>query len=179
MSSAPAQDLADAEGISDRFVSRLMRLSYLSPDVLQRLVTQRVPLCANTNALFGNILLYCGRPKEAVDHVKTAIRSAPVYALWWVEILASAYRDGGQNNQAITAINELLSKKPDSTSGLTILISALVADGQLETAKGYAVKLMKLDPEFSISQYATRHPYRDRRQIEPQLANLKAAGLRQ
>jgi len=137
------------------------------------------PLCANTNALFGNILLYCGRPKEAVDHVKTAIRSAPVYALWWVEILASAYRDGGQNNQAITAINELLSKKPDSTSGLTILISALVADGQLETAKGYAVKLMKLDPEFSISQYATRHPYRDRRQIEPQLANLKAAGLRQ
>ena len=48
-----AQDLADAEGISDRFVSRLMRLSYLSPDVLQRLVTQRVPLAVSLNDLIA------------------------------------------------------------------------------------------------------------------------------
>ena len=47
------QDLADAEGISDRFVSRLMRLSYLSPDVLQRLVTQRVPLALSLNELIA------------------------------------------------------------------------------------------------------------------------------
>ena len=47
------QDLADAERISDRFVSRLMRLSYLSPDVLQRLVTQRVPLALSLNDLIA------------------------------------------------------------------------------------------------------------------------------
>ena len=47
------QDLADAEGISDRFVSRMMRLSYLSPDVLQRLVTQRVPLALSLNELIA------------------------------------------------------------------------------------------------------------------------------
>ena len=48
-----AQDLADAEGISDRFVSRLMRLSYLSPDVLHRLVTQRVPPAVSLNDLIA------------------------------------------------------------------------------------------------------------------------------
>ncbi len=47
------QDLADAEQISDRFVSRLMRLSYLSPDVLQRLATQRVPLALSLNDLIA------------------------------------------------------------------------------------------------------------------------------
>ena len=47
------QDLADAEGISDRFVSRMMRLSYLSPDVLQRLVTQQVPLALSLNELIA------------------------------------------------------------------------------------------------------------------------------
>ena len=36
-----AQDLAVAEGISDRFVSRMMRLSYLSPDVLQQSANSR------------------------------------------------------------------------------------------------------------------------------------------
>ena len=35
------------------FVSRLMRLSYLSPDVLQRLVTQRVPLALSLNELIA------------------------------------------------------------------------------------------------------------------------------
>jgi len=48
-----AQDLAVEEGISDRFVSRMMRLSYLSPDVLQRLVTQRVPLALSLNELIA------------------------------------------------------------------------------------------------------------------------------
>ena len=47
------QDLADAEGISDRFVSRMMRLSYLSPDVLHQLVTQRVPLALSLNDLIA------------------------------------------------------------------------------------------------------------------------------
>ena len=47
------QDLAVAEGISDRFISRMMRLSYLSPDVLQRLVTQRVPPAVSLNELIA------------------------------------------------------------------------------------------------------------------------------
>ena len=37
------QEIATAEKLSDRFVSRMMRLAYLSPDVLQALVVRRVP----------------------------------------------------------------------------------------------------------------------------------------
>lgn len=41
---ATAGDLAKLEGVTDRFVSRTMRLAYLSPDVLERmLVTQEPP----------------------------------------------------------------------------------------------------------------------------------------
>lgn len=36
-------DLAREEGISDRYVSRLIRLAWLSPSVLERLVLQREP----------------------------------------------------------------------------------------------------------------------------------------
>jgi len=36
------QDIAVAEKVTDRFVSRMMRLAYLSPDVLERLVIERV-----------------------------------------------------------------------------------------------------------------------------------------
>ncbi|NJL73496.1 MAG: hypothetical protein HC888_19205 [Candidatus Competibacteraceae bacterium] len=37
------QDIASAENLSDRFVGRMMRLAYLSPEVLERLVIRRVP----------------------------------------------------------------------------------------------------------------------------------------
>ena len=36
-------DIARAEKVTDRFVSRTMRLAYLSPEVLERLVVRREP----------------------------------------------------------------------------------------------------------------------------------------
>jgi hypothetical protein len=36
-------DIAKIEKITDRFVSRTMRLAYLAPDVLERLVVTREP----------------------------------------------------------------------------------------------------------------------------------------
>ena len=38
---ATIHDIAKAEGVTDRFVSRMMRLAYLSPDVLERLLLWR------------------------------------------------------------------------------------------------------------------------------------------
>lgn len=40
---ATVGDTAKAEKVTDRFVSRMMRLAYLSPDVLERLLIRREP----------------------------------------------------------------------------------------------------------------------------------------
>ncbi|MGE4303680.1 MAG: hypothetical protein AB7E24_06550 [Novosphingobium sp.] len=40
---ATIQDIAQAEGISDRYVGRMLRLAYLAPAVLDRLLVGRVP----------------------------------------------------------------------------------------------------------------------------------------
>ena len=45
------QDIAAAEAVSDRFVSRMMRLAYLSPEVLEHLVIRRVPPALSLNDL--------------------------------------------------------------------------------------------------------------------------------
>ena len=37
------QDIAKAEKVSDRFIGPMMRLAYLSPDVLERLLVSREP----------------------------------------------------------------------------------------------------------------------------------------
>jgi len=40
---ATVSDIAKAEKVTDRFVSRTMRLAYLSPEALERLVVTQVP----------------------------------------------------------------------------------------------------------------------------------------
>lgn len=40
---ASIDELAEAEKVSDRFVSRMLRLTYLSPEVLRRLLIERQP----------------------------------------------------------------------------------------------------------------------------------------
>ncbi len=48
---ATIHDIARAEGVTDRFVSRVMRLAYLSPDVLEQLVITRDPPSVSVNEL--------------------------------------------------------------------------------------------------------------------------------
>ena len=40
---ATIQDIAQAEDVSDRYVGRMLRLAWLAPAVLERLLVQRVP----------------------------------------------------------------------------------------------------------------------------------------
>lgn len=44
-------DIAKAAKVTDRFVSRMMRLAYLSPDVLEKLAIHRIPPALSLNDL--------------------------------------------------------------------------------------------------------------------------------
>lgn len=45
------QDIATAEKVTDRYVSRMMRLAYLAPDVLEKLLIHRMPPALSLNDL--------------------------------------------------------------------------------------------------------------------------------
>lgn len=47
------QDIATAEKVTDRFVSRMMRLAYLSPEVLEKLLVHRIPPALALNDLIA------------------------------------------------------------------------------------------------------------------------------
>ena len=50
---ATVGDIAKAEKVTDRFVSRTMRLAYLSPEVLERLLLRQEPPAVTVNELIG------------------------------------------------------------------------------------------------------------------------------
>lgn len=47
------QDIATVEKVTDRFVSRMMRLAYLAPDVLEKLLIHRIPPALSLNDLIA------------------------------------------------------------------------------------------------------------------------------
>jgi TolB-like protein len=87
------------------------------------------PNCTNANSFLANVLVHCGEPEAALAHVKRAIRHAPVYPPWFVEILATAYRESGQVDFAVTAAQEGLRIAPQSIGTRLVLVSALMRGG--------------------------------------------------
>ena len=65
---ATIADLAREEGISDRYVSRVIRLAWLSPSVLERLVLRREPTVLSIFDLCGVAELpWVEQPKKVFD----------------------------------------------------------------------------------------------------------------
>jgi len=46
-------DIAEAENLSDRYVSRMVRLAYLAPEVLEKLLIHRIPPALSLNDLMA------------------------------------------------------------------------------------------------------------------------------
>lgn len=60
------QDIATTEKVTDRFVSRTMRLAWLAPDVLEKLVTHRIPPALALNDLIAAADLEWAEQMEVV-----------------------------------------------------------------------------------------------------------------
>jgi len=69
------QDIAAAEKVSDRFVSRMVRLAYLSPEVLEKLLIHRIPPALSLNDLMAVAERPWAEQMEAV--FDTALDPAP------------------------------------------------------------------------------------------------------
>ena len=63
---ATIQDIAKAEKVSDRFVGPMMRLAYLSPDVLERLLLWREPPSATITQMIDATYLPWAEQMERV-----------------------------------------------------------------------------------------------------------------
>ena len=64
---ATIHDLAKAEGFTDRFVNRIVRLAYFSPEVLERLVVRWEPPAISVAEMIGATHLPWARQSERVS----------------------------------------------------------------------------------------------------------------
>lgn len=178
-SAARAMTMDDADGQAHTVMGQihLLRREHDKALEMAEQAVQRRPACTNANGLFGNILYYYGRPAEAADRVRQAMRFSPTHPPWLKLLLAASCKETGQLADAASVAKEVLRMKPEDVDARLVLIESSLAAGDSAAAREFADEIRKLQPEFSVSKWAERQPYREAAVLERIVARLGEAGL--
>jgi tetratricopeptide (TPR) repeat protein len=171
--------MEDVDGQA-HFVMAHIHLLRREHDIALKMAEQAVtirPSCANANPLLGNILYYCGRPGDAADRMRQAIRLTPVHGSWFEGVLAAGCKEIRQWDEATATAKQVLRIKPDDIDARLVLIEVCRATGNEGLARELANEVSALRPEFSLAEWAKTQPYRDLAVLARIVATLGAAGL--
>jgi len=121
--------------------------------------------------------LYCGDAQGAIKSARESLSVRMLYPPPLVNILATAYRDGGKVDLSISAAREAARLDPHHTNAFVTLCSDFILAGLDEEALRMASQIVELDPKFSVSEFAKNLPYKDSTKIANIAEILRSAGL--
>ena len=135
------------------------------------------PNCTHANGFYANVLHYCGEQDQALHHIKLAIRYSPVHPPLFKNILAAACRGLDNLNDAIAAAEDASGRNPNDIISKLLLASVYVKLKEFGLAAIQAKEIELIDPEFSLTDFAMRQPYKNDGFLNVLLSELKTAGL--
>jgi adenylate cyclase len=174
-----AASMQDADGQAHSALSYLYLIERRFDEALAagRQAVANRPSCAYANCFYGNVLHYCGEQDGAIHHLKLAMRVQPLHPPFYLHMLALAYRAKGELDAAVLTAKQALELTPDDLATRIVLTAAYVGLGRLDQAEETAAEVQRLDPSFSLAQFAAAQPYRDSALLEKFVADLRSAGL--
>jgi adenylate cyclase len=121
---------------------------------------------------------FLGDGPSAVRQGEQGVRLSPLDArsFWHEGLLAQAYYVNGEYEQALEWARSAVSRNELIRFNQRLLIVTLDALGRREEAAQAAHRFLQIQPDFRISSYATRCPFRAAA-LETWLRHLRSAGL--
>lgn len=123
----------------------------------------------------GNILSYLGRAEEALAWFKRARQIDPYFdAPWYWHSLGLAQMLLGRYDEAVTEF-ERPSVRP--FQALAYLAGCHARLGAADRARRLAAECLRMEPDFTISRWKTKVPFKNPADIAHMIECLRAAGL--
>lgn len=118
------------------------------------------PSCASAWAYSGLTCGYLGDTATAVARTEKAVRLSPVGpdAYWLEHFLSQSYYLAGRFEDAVSWARMSAAHVGSNVSNLRCLVASLVAAGRMEEARSAARQIVRLVPDFHLSQYLQRTP---------------------
>jgi adenylate cyclase len=133
---------------------------------------------ADNHVLLGGMLLYAGRPQEAIGPVQQSIRLNPYHPVWYFEGLGWFYFLIKRYEEAISALRTAVSRNSYYLYAHVTLAAVYSELGREEEARAEAAEVLRLSPEFSVASFSQRLPFKDPAILERFQAALRKAGLK-
>jgi adenylate cyclase len=160
-------------------------LSYMYREHERALVLheQALDICPNSAGAwtFGSATAgFVGNGPLAVERAQLGLRLSPLdaHVFWHEAILAQANYINGAYEEAVIWAMRSTRRASSAVFNLRTLMASLVALGRLQDAAQVAQKLLRVQPNFTLSAYRARCPFVEA-VLEPWMERLKVAGLPQ
>jgi adenylate cyclase len=146
--------------LAEHYYTRALALNPNNPTVLANL---------------GSLYVHLGEPAKGMDYLKEAKVVDPFFAPKWYWLLVGrAYFVTHQYDDAIVAFARFPSTR---VWGPAYLAACYALTGNIDRSNHHAAEVLRLMPEFSISRYVSKEPFRlssDRKHLTDA---LRKAGL--
>ena len=128
---------------------------------------------------YANSLNHACRPEEAIPLFQKAIRLNPLGPSSLYREFGSALRDAGQFEEAVSAYKKAIQMAPDNIlahTGLAATYSSMM--GVEKEARAEAAEVLRINPNFSLDNFAKRVAYKEPSQKDKVVNALRKAGLK-
>jgi adenylate cyclase len=125
----------------------------------------------------GLALMYAGRAAEALEPFAMAMRLDPHYPAIVLHFLAQTNFSLGRYETAARQLIDRIARTPGTDSSRMLLASCYGHLGRAEDARAVWTELLKVNPDFSLTQRASALPYKDAADFQRIAEGLTKAGL--
>jgi adenylate cyclase len=174
---AVALDESLPEGHARLAWAHLWRRQYADAIAEGRRAIAIDPNYADGYLLLSHILIYAGEAEEGVEIAIQGMPLDPDSMYHTLMHLADGQRLLGRNEEAIENFKRSFELRPDFIPGYLWLASICGNLGRQQEAEAAAAQVLLLNPNFSISAYGAKVPYRDEAVLAQFREGLRAAGL--
>jgi len=124
------------------------------------------------------VLNNAGRAEEAISLLKSVKRLNPTPPQPYYVHLSMAYRLTGQYKEAIETAKEALRHVPNNQLAYLQIVTVYSMAGQEQEARAAAAEVLKINPKFSLEQYAKTLYFKNKSDTDRTLEALRKAGLK-
>jgi TolB-like protein/Tfp pilus assembly protein PilF len=124
------------------------------------------------------VLTIAGKHGEAVQYAEQGLRLDPFPLVYHLRQMGAAYSWVGRYEEAITALKKALSRAPNDVMTHLSLVFAYSLAGRMDEAQAEAKEVLKINPKFSLENFARTSPFKKRADKDLIIEALRKAGLK-